>query len=196
LYGLEVCRALDLPMGYLERATVLRQQLAGWQGPKLSSYSSAAVMEACAICKATGHAARLEMHHIRPQAEAVEARAEGFDIHAASNLVCLCAVCHDHHHARILEIQGWQDTSAGRILRWSRKEEEEIPTPTPTSKATAKEETQEASIEEIHAWVRDQHRQKIRIATIQRMAIQIFGVELSEKEIRAITLKRFQHSSP
>lgn len=200
LYGLEVCRALDLPLGYLERATVLRQQLAGWQGPKLSSYSSAAVMEACAICKATGYAARLEMHHIRPQAEAVEARAEGFDIHAASNLVCLCAVCHDHHHAGILEIQGWQDTSAGRILRWSRKDEKETPTPTATVKAEvtekAKEETQEASTEEIHAWVRDQHRQKIRIATIQRMAIQIFGVELSEKEIRAITLKRFQHSAP
>lgn len=197
LYGLEVCRALDLPMGYLERATVLRQNLAGWQGPKVSSYSSAAVMEACAICNATGVAARLEMHHIRPQAEAAEAQKEGFDIHAASNLVCLCATCHDYHHAGILQIQGWQDTSSGKILHWSRKEEEE------KKKKEEKEHTQstapeaqEASKDEIHAWVRDQHRQKIRIATIQRMAIQIFGIELSEKEIRTINLKRFQHSSP
>jgi DNA mismatch repair protein MutS len=194
LYGLEVCRALDLPMGYLERATVLRQQLAGWQGPKISSYSSAAVMETCAICNATGIAARLEMHHIRPQAEAATAQKEGFDIHAASNLVCLCATCHDYHHAGILQIQGWQDTSSGTILRWSRKEEEEEEKE--EEKKEIKTQTQEASKGEIHAWVRDQHRQKIRIATIQRMAIQIFGIELSEKEIRAINLKRFQHSSP
>ncbi len=205
LYGLEVCRALDLPMGYLERATVLRQQLAGWQAPKVSTYSSAAVMDVCAVCKASGVAARLEMHHIRPQVEEESARTEGFDIHAAANLVCLCATCHDHHHTGLLHIRGWQETSAGRILQWSVSGETEQPQEQgqktnhyPVTKEIRKAEQVNTTDPQpdIQAWIRDQHRQKIRIATIQRMAIQIFGIELTEKEIRAINLKQFQHSSP
>ena len=37
LYGLEVCRALDLPTGYLDRAMALRQSLAGWEAPHTST---------------------------------------------------------------------------------------------------------------------------------------------------------------
>ena len=160
LYGLEVCRALDLPMDYLERAMVLRKTLAGEKPTTRSTYSAAAVVDRCAVCSSTD---RLEMHHIQHQA------AGGGD--EASNLACLCATCHDDHHGGRLTITGWQDTSAGRRLVWSR-----------TAPATATAGTEPA--EDVAAWVREQRRLKIRVATIQRMAKQIFGVELTEKWIR------------
>lgn len=171
LYGLEVCRALDLPLGYLDRATVLRQTLAGWQAPHTSSYSSAAVVSVCEVCGATD---RLEMHHITPQASAASAAAAGIDIHAAGNLVCLCAKCHDDHHADVLVIERWEDTSTGRRLVWSRR-----------SAAAATATTDETNTE-LTAWIREQRRLKIRIPTIQRVAKQIFGVDLAAKDIRAI----------
>jgi DNA mismatch repair protein MutS len=168
LYGLEVCRALDLPLGYLDRATVLRKTLAGWTAPTVSSYSSAVVVDACAVCQGT---TKLEVHHIRPQAEAVKAAAEGFDLDAAGNLVCLCATCHDDHHAARLVIQGWQETSAGRSLIWSRPT-----TPLmPSSEVT----------EDVKAWIREQRLLKIRVPTIQRMAKQIFGVEITSNDIKS-----------
>jgi hypothetical protein len=40
---------------------------------------------------------------------------------------------------------------------------------------------------EIDAWIREQKRRKIRVATIQRMAKQIFGAELTDKYVRAVT---------
>jgi DNA mismatch repair protein MutS len=180
LYGLEVCRALDLPLGYLDRATALRQTLAGWQAPHTSSYSTGAVVSACAICNAAGTAARLEMHHIRPQADAVAAAAEGVAIHAPGNLACLCARCHDDHHAGVLVITGWEETSAGRRLVWSR--------PASASGGAAGAGVADPSLgDDVTAWIREQRRLKIRIPTIQRVAKQIFGVELTAKEVRAIS---------
>lgn len=179
LYGLEVCRALDLPLGYLDRATTLRQTLAGWQAPHTSSYSTGAVVSACAVCGASGAAARLEMHHIRPQADAVAAAAEGTNIHATGNLVCLCARCHDDHHAGVLAISGWEETSAGRRLVWSRA------TAVCNEKSADAADTIEHA-DELASWIREQRRLKIRIPTIQRVAKQIFGVELTAKDIRAV----------
>jgi DNA mismatch repair protein MutS len=168
LYGLEVCRALDLPLGYLDRATSLRKTLAGWTAPTVSSYSSTVVVDACAVCQGT---TKLEVHHIRPQADAVKAAAEGFDLNAAGNLVCLCATCHDDHHAARLVIQGWQETSAGRSLVWSRPT-----TPLmPSSEIT----------EDVKTWIREQRLLKIRVPTIRRMAKQIFGVEITAAQIKA-----------
>jgi DNA mismatch repair protein MutS len=170
LYGLEVCRALDLPSGYLDRATALRKALAGWQAPTTSSYSAAAIVDACAVCCRSGNSAGLETHHIVPQKEAVAAAASaaGYDINSPGNLVCLCAACHDDHHAGRLVIMKWEDTSAGRRLKWSR--------PDNATGLTA----------EIEAWVREQKRLRIRIPTILRMAKQIHGVDVTEKWVRGV----------
>lgn len=172
LYGLEVCRALALPAGYLDRATALRQSLSGWKAPQTSTYSSSAVVDSCAVCSGTGGSgtAGLEMHHIVPQKDGAAAAAAGIHMHGPGNLVCLCSGCHDDHHAGRLVISGWQDTSEGRRLMWTR----------PTAAAAA------AVSSEVTGWIREQRAKKIRVATIQRMATQIFGVSLSEKEIKAI----------
>jgi DNA mismatch repair protein MutS len=154
LYGLEVCRALDLPAAYLDRATVIRKQLAGWVAPHRSAYSADAVIDACEVCKGV---VGLEAHHVIPQAAAGS--------HTAGNLVCLCSTCHDDHHGGRLVIEGWEETSAGRRLQWSR----------PTVGAVA---------DEVAAWIKEQRLLKVRVPTIQRMAKQIFGVELTAKQIK------------
>lgn len=165
LYGLEVCRALDLPAGYLERATALRQTLAGWKAPQASPYSADAVVSVCAVCSGS---ASLETHHIRPQADAEAAAAEGFNLNGPGNLVCLCGKCHDDHHAGRLVIQGWQETSAGRRLVWSRPVVD-IGLP-----------------EDVIAWIQEQRSRKARISTIQRMVQQVFGHTVTEKQIKAL----------
>ena len=155
LYGLEVCRALDLPTDFLERATVIRRSLAGTVTAHRSVYSAGAVVDICAVC---GSMDRLETHHIVHQA------AGGSD--AAGNLVCLCAKCHDDHHGGRLDIKGWEETSAGRRLVFVR--------------GAGGVST------EVAAWIREQRALKIPVATIQRMARQIHGVEVTAKEVRAV----------
>ena len=163
LYGLEVCRSLDLPAGYLDRAIAIRQGLAGFQGARPSSYSAEAVVDRCEVC---GSSQKLEMHHIRPQKNG---GASG-PLHAPGNLVCLCGTCHDRYHAGRLLIEGWADKgAAGRELIWM-----------PGPGAPPKEE------DPVSGWIRDQKRQKIRVATIQRVATQIFGITLTAEHIRAI----------
>jgi DNA mismatch repair protein MutS len=156
LYGLEVCRALDLPKDYLDRAIVLRKQLAGWIAPHRSAYSADAVMERCAVCDGT---TSLEAHHIVPQASVATT-----NLDVPGNLVCLCATCHDDHHGGRLTIHGWIETSAGRRLSWTR--------------------SPVAIDDEVRAWIREQRQLKVRIPTIQRMARQIFGVELTPAQIK------------
>jgi len=154
LYGLEVCRALDLPKGYLDRATAIRKQLAGWVAPHRSAYTADAVIDVCAVC---GGSSGLEAHHIVSQVEGGS--------HTAGNLVCLCATCHDDHHGGRLVIEGWEETSGGRRLRWSRPSVGNVS-------------------DEVGSWITEQRLRKIRVPTIQRMAKQIFGVELSVQQIK------------
>ncbi len=171
LYGLEVCRALDLPPDYLARATALRGALSGAQIVRPTAYSTGAVVDRCAVCEAASH---LEIHHIRPQAERMVAEAEGEDVDAAGNLACLCAKCHDDLHGGRLTITGWQETSVGRRLVWSMRPADVI------SHVGA------GPGEEVVAWIREQKRRRVRIATIQRMGKQIFDVDLTDKYVRGI----------
>ena len=101
-----------------------------------------------------------------PQAAVNAAAANGIDIHASGNLAALCATCHDDHHGGRLVIQGWEETSAGRRLQWSRRSAGVLD-------------------EDMVAWIREQRQLKIRVATIQRMAKQIFGVEVTTAQVKA-----------
>ena len=166
LYGLEVCRALDLPAAYLDRATTIRKQLAGWVAPHKSAYTADAVIDVCAVCSSS---AGLEAHHIIPQASSAV-----INLHVAGNIVSLCAVCHDDHHGGRLVITGWEDTSAGRRLLWSR------PAPATTTA------TNESLSDDVSAWIKEQKVMKVRVATIQRMAKQIFGINITVTQIKSI----------
>ncbi len=93
LYGLEVARAMDVPITFLDKAHKIRRRLLGTAADEdapRSSWNSSVVRRQCELC---GSAAvrDLEAHHIVP-------RAEGGSNHA-SNLMVLCEACHDKHHA-------------------------------------------------------------------------------------------------
>lgn len=159
LYGLEVCRALDLPTAYLDRATTIRKQLAGVVAPHRSTYSADCVVDRCAVCRS--ECKGLEIHHIQHQAAGGDNK--------ASNLVCLCTRCHDDHHGGRLLIEGWKETATGRILSWSRPA------------AAVSEEK-----EDVKVWIQEQKSRRIRIPTIQRLAKQQFGVELTTAYIKTL----------
>ncbi len=93
LYGLEVAKAMDVPVKFLDKAHQIRRRLLGSASEEdapTSSWNNAIIRRNCELC---GSAAvkELEVHHIKP-------RAEGGDNHL-SNLMVLCAACHDKHHA-------------------------------------------------------------------------------------------------
>jgi hypothetical protein len=160
LYGLEVCRSLGMPTTFLERAMTIRNSLAGTIIPKLSIYSPNSIVMSCEICQSTKG---LETHHIIHQAGFT-----GSDtaLHSPSNLTTLCGVCHDDHHAGRLLIQGWQETSAGRRLMWTKNTTTLDP--------------------EIMEFIKMEKTLKRRVATIQRVVEQRFGVSLTSAIIKGI----------
>jgi DNA mismatch repair protein MutS len=116
IYGLEVCRGLDMDAVFLEKAAELRRTWEkGVDLTKVSRYNAAVSVQVCDVC---GAKEALETHHIRPQASADAAGfvAAGQHKNDKGNLTVLCESCHDKHHSGALEIRGWQATSAGRKL--------------------------------------------------------------------------------
>jgi DNA mismatch repair protein MutS len=114
MYGLEVCRGLDMDAGFLAKAVALRNRLEG-RATRVSRYNAAVPVQACHIC---GSAEDLETHHIVPQSVADSAGfvATGRHKNEVGNLAVLCESCHFKHHAGTIRILGWKETTGGRIL--------------------------------------------------------------------------------
>ena len=112
MYGIEVCKSLDLDQDFLNMANVIRQRSIGSMIPmKESSYNKDVIVHICSVCqkdKAT------EVHHIKPQAAAA---ADGYiGVHhknAQHNLISLCEVCHNKVHHGELNINGYVQTTEG-----------------------------------------------------------------------------------
>lgn len=114
MYGLEVCRGLDMDSEFLESALAFRKRLFDTEGPRPSRYNAGVVVGACSVCTSRDN---LETHHIVPQAAALDGFiAPGKHKNAKENLAVLCDDCHKKHHSGLLEIQGWEATSRGKKL--------------------------------------------------------------------------------
>jgi len=120
MYGLEVCRGLDMDREFLAAAFEIRRRVFTEDGKaRASRYNAAVVVGACAVC---GSKTDLETHHIVPRREAVDARiAPGVSVHTLHNLAPLCETCHRKHHAGLLDIQGWVATTEGPFLQVHRE---------------------------------------------------------------------------
>jgi len=136
MYGLEVCRGLDMDSTFLTTAFDFRRAYFAEDGSRLSAYNADVVVAECQVCgkrrggTATAVAATaatfgvLETHHIVPQASAAAGTGklpDGRHKNEASNLVPLCSTCHDAHHRGLLEIKGWVESSFGRKLEFAWK---------------------------------------------------------------------------
>ena len=116
MYGLEVCKGLDMDPEFLEQAFNLRKRLfSADEKAHASQYNPTVIMSKCEVCTSTEG---LETHHIIPQAAAdKQGRVKpGQHKNTKANLVDLCEACHDKHHRGLLEITGWKETTEGRKL--------------------------------------------------------------------------------
>lgn len=145
LYGLEVCKSLDLEKEFLDVANTVRQGILSIEKSIVShtsnvnKYNREVYKDKCNICKEKA----VEIHHIHEQKNADE---DGFingKFHKNEkfNLVCLCAKCHDNVHNGVLDIKGYIQTSNGIVLDYTIK--------TNTTKENAVSEEQKEIEEEI-----------------------------------------------
>jgi 5-methylcytosine-specific restriction endonuclease McrA len=116
LYGLEVAKAMGLPMEVLQTAHDIRRSLTGEATATtapISDWNAAVQRRVCELCAAPV-TRDLEVHHIQPRASAVAGRlADGTNMNNLRNLVVVCQACHDKHHAGELEIGPVKQTSEG-----------------------------------------------------------------------------------
>jgi len=117
MYGLEVCRGLDMDSEFLTLAYDLRKRLFRSDGTIIhtSRYNADVVVAKCSAC---GGTEGLETHHIVPQAAADTAGIiqPGKHKNSKDNLAVLCESCHTKHHNGDIEIRGWEMTSFGKKL--------------------------------------------------------------------------------
>ena len=122
IYGLEVCKAMDLDKDFLDLAHKIRKNLLNINEEivkdKTSHYNKDLYMGNCGIC---GKEAE-ETHHIKEQHIADEDKMIG-SIHKnnLSNLVPLCKSCHDSQTYGNLDIKGYKTTSMGKELDYEIK---------------------------------------------------------------------------
>jgi len=127
IYGLEVCKAMNLPDEFIELANDIRKEVMGIEpefvASKGSNYNTKVFVDDCGIC---GEKA-IDTHHIKFQSEADEHGMIG-NMHKnnASNLVGLCKICHDKVHNGNLVINGYLDTSEGKKLDYYYDEKVEV----------------------------------------------------------------------
>jgi DNA mismatch repair protein MutS len=120
LYGIEVARAMHLPVQFIEVAHRYRRRLQGavsYEEATGSSWNSAVARRQCEVCGA-GLVSDLEVHHIRPRAEAAAGAlrfADGAGRDDVRNLIVVCAKCHDEAHAGRQEIGALVQTSDGPV---------------------------------------------------------------------------------
>ena len=139
IYGLEVCKAMDLDTNFLNLANQLRQQIMNVPqhvlDPKTSIYNSQVYVHRCEICDQEGQ----EVHHIRFQCLAnKQNRIEHYHKNVKSNLVVLCSQCHKKVHQDRIKISGWVATTQGIQLSYQHQFSREGDEEEGESRATAR----------------------------------------------------------
>ena len=124
IYGLEVCKSMDMDREFLEDANRIRQEIMGVKETileyKPSKYNSKLIVDICEIC---GNDAD-DTHHIKFQCSADSNNIiEGhIQKDTKGNLVPLCKPCHENVHKNLIIIEGYKDTSSGKVLDYEHVE--------------------------------------------------------------------------
>ena len=119
LYGLEVAKAMAVPLEVLETAHRLRRELLGTateETAPMSSWNTVIQRRVCERC-GSDKVRELEVHHReeRVTADALGRLPDGTSMNAIRNLVVLCEACHTEHHAGHETIGPVQQTSEGPV---------------------------------------------------------------------------------
>lgn len=118
LYGLEVCKSLNLGAEFMSLANEVRQEvlniIPNALSTKSSKYNTNYFIDECSVC---GQNAK-EVHHILYQSRAND---EGFIGHLhknnLSNLMSVCESCHDKIHQGEIKVMGYIQTTHGIELQ-------------------------------------------------------------------------------
>lgn len=103
MYGLEVCKSLDLPYDFLERAHSLRVKYNNVYKNVLdlpaSKYNSKKIRNLCEMCRVKMGS---EIHHLEQQKNADKNNflPQGFHKNHVANLINVCEECHHNFHKK------------------------------------------------------------------------------------------------
>lgn len=122
IYGLEVCKSLDMDEDFLKMANKIRRKITGVDEQilkdKVSKYNANVYVDKCSVCRDVDAE---DVHHINFQCNADENKIiDGYiQKDVKSNLVPLCKSCHTRVHNKDLVINGWIQTGEGIQLDFS-----------------------------------------------------------------------------
>lgn len=149
IYGLEVCKAMDLDKDFIEMADAIRREILELSKELLpvhkSKYNAKVIVNDCEVCDQKAE----DVHHIKFQcsADGDNIIAGYIDKNTESNLVPLCKQCHNNVHHGNLEIRGYIQTSSGIKLDYSYA--------SPKEKATKRKKYSQENIELIKDLYKD-----------------------------------------
>ena len=119
IYGLEVCKAMDLGDEFVSEARAIQLLLTGTDKTlltkKASNYNAQIKMDECQVCSSAAE----HTHHIQEQCVADEnGMIQHFHKNVKHNLVPLCESCHHKVHNENLRIYGYHFTNDGIQLNY------------------------------------------------------------------------------
>lgn len=114
IYGLEVCKALDMPLNFVKNAEKIRKEVQQLDtfviNLNKSNYNKEVILKECKICKNKVQ----DTHHINFQCDSDEnGYFNTFHKNIKHNLVGLCKLCHNKVHNNEIIINGYIETSEG-----------------------------------------------------------------------------------
>jgi DNA mismatch repair protein MutS len=179
IYGIEVAKALGMPLDVLDSAIKFRKVLQGEESKSSNSSGSSSwnkniTVRVCEIC-GSKLIRDLEVHHIRPQCEANGDKhfEDGLARDDSRNLAVVCASCHDAHHAGSISISPIEDTSKGP---------RRIPTPQMISKKIKEEKWSPEQLQIIQKTVSE--FSSLSPKMLRFKLLQEFEIIISEASIR------------
>lgn len=118
VYGLEVCKSMDMDSDFIERAYAIRRKIMSISENVISDthskYNAEVIVDMCKVCK-TEKAE--DTHHILFQCTADHNKMiSHVQKDSKSNLVPLCKKCHNSVHQGKIKINGYIMTSEGQKL--------------------------------------------------------------------------------
>lgn len=123
MYGIEVCKSLDIDPEFLTLANAIRQRYTDVKvAPfKQSGYNGNVIVHMCGVCKTRP---ATEVHHIQPQHMADKDGYIGtFHKNKEHNLTALCEGCHNKVHHGDLQVVGYVQSMDGVELKTTSAQE-------------------------------------------------------------------------
>ena len=122
MYGLEVCKSLNLPDDFLEMAHDIRNKYNSTNSynnnsliieKKVSQYNSSKIKGVCEICKVIEGS---EVHHLIYQKESEETKFNRRNKNHKANLINICNFCHDKIHAENSKLKIYKTSKGYEII--------------------------------------------------------------------------------